>query len=89
MLERLWTSILDLIAQFVTPDWGRIIGLLPVVIFVLIVIVLLRLFMRLMRAPTSRRDVLRVQRALQPGQAAERDLRGRPAGPLGCDHPGQ
>jgi plastocyanin len=67
MLERLWTSILDLIAQFVTPDWGRIIGLLPVVIFILIVVVLLRLFARLMTAPKARRDVLRVQRKTPAG----------------------
>jgi hypothetical protein len=38
--------------------------------------------------PGVRNDVLRVKRALQPGQAAERDLRGRLAGPLGCDQPG-
>ncbi|MEA2630236.1 MAG: hypothetical protein QOE66_455 [Chloroflexota bacterium] len=67
MLERLWTSILDLIAQFVTPDWGRIIGLLPVVMFLLIVVVLLRLFMRLMRAPKARRDVVRAQRKTPAG----------------------
>ena len=31
----------------------------------------------------------RIKGALEPGQAAERDLRGRSAGPLGCDQPGQ
>jgi plastocyanin len=67
MLERLWTSILDLIAQFVTPDWGRIIGLLPVVILVLTIVVLLRLFLRLMRAPKARRDILRTQRKTPAG----------------------
>ena len=39
--------------------------------------------------PGTRGDVLRAKRALQPGQAAERDLRSRPAGPPGCDQPGQ
>ena len=39
--------------------------------------------------PGTRGDILRAKRALQPGQAAERDLRGRPAGPLGRDQPGQ
>jgi plastocyanin len=60
MLERLWTSILDLIAQFVTPDWGRIIGLLPVVIIILTVVVLARIFLRLMTAPQARRGKQRL-----------------------------
>ena len=29
MLERLWTSILEIMAQFVTPDWGKLIGADP------------------------------------------------------------
>ena len=29
MLERIWTSLLELTAQFVTPDWGAIIGAHP------------------------------------------------------------
>ena len=39
--------------------------------------------------PGARGDVLRAERPLEPGQAAERDRRGRPAGPLGRDQPGQ
>ncbi|HEV7603714.1 MAG TPA: cupredoxin domain-containing protein [Candidatus Limnocylindrales bacterium] len=61
MLERLWTSFLDLTAQLVTPDWGRIIGLLPVVMVILVVLVLLRTFAMLARAPKLRRDVMRPQ----------------------------
>ena len=30
MLERLWTSILELMAQVVTPDWGVLVSLIPV-----------------------------------------------------------
>ena len=32
MLERIWTNILEFIAQFVTPDWGKLIFLMPVAI---------------------------------------------------------
>ncbi len=67
MLERLWTSFLDLTAQFVTPDWGRIIGLLPVVMVILVVLVLLRTFAMLMRAPKLRRDVMRPQHKTPAG----------------------
>ena len=31
MLEQLWKGFLDLTAQFVLPDWGVVIGMLPVV----------------------------------------------------------
>ncbi len=60
MLERLWTSILDVMAQLVTPDWGRIIGLLPVVILILSVVILARIFLRLMTAPQARRGKQRI-----------------------------
>ena len=38
MLEELWNSILELTAQFVIPDWGALIALVPVFIFVLVVL---------------------------------------------------
>lgn len=31
-LEDIWTGLLDLTAQFVIPDWGSVIGLLPLLI---------------------------------------------------------
>ena len=40
MLEDLWNGILELTAQFVIPDWGALIALLPVFIFVLTVVIL-------------------------------------------------
>src|SRR4051812_9805345 len=55
MLERLWTSILELMAQVVTPDWGVLVSLIPVAIAILVVIVLIRLFLRLAIAPKARR----------------------------------
>ena len=38
MLDDLWNGILELIAQFVIPDWGALIALLPVFIFVLTIV---------------------------------------------------
>ena len=60
MLERLWTSILEIMAQFVTPDWGKLIGLIPVAIAILIVFVLIRTFRSLSRAPRIRRGARRI-----------------------------
>ena len=45
MLERLWTSILELMAQVVTPDWGVLVSLIPVGILILVLVILLRLFL--------------------------------------------
>ena len=55
MLERLWTSILELVAQVVTPDWGVLVSLIPVAIAILVVVVLVRLFLMLARAPKAGR----------------------------------
>lgn len=61
MLERLWTSILELTTQFVSPDWGKVIGLLPVAIVILVAFVLLRTFRRLMTAPKAHRGKGRIK----------------------------
>ena len=60
MLERIWTSILQLLATIVIPDWGALIVLIPVGLFILIVIVLVRTFHRLLTAPKPRRGMGRV-----------------------------
>ena len=60
MLEQLWNGILELLSQLVIPDWGVLIGLLPVGIALLVVIGLLWTFRRLMAAPPPRRGVQRV-----------------------------
>ena len=60
MLERLWTSILEIMAQFVTPDWGKLIGLIPVGIAIFVVFVLIRTFRSLRRAPRVRRGARRI-----------------------------
>jgi plastocyanin len=60
MLERIWTNILELMAQFVTPDWGKIIAFLPILIVVLVVLTLVVVFRRLVKAPPARRGKTRV-----------------------------
>ena len=67
MLEEIWNGILELLTQFVIPDWGALIALLPVFVFVLIVVLLVWLFLRLFRAPKARRGKLRVEPRTPPG----------------------
>ena len=61
MLEDLWTSILDFPSQFVIPDWGGLIALLPVAIFALVLVVIVLQFWRLARAAPARRGKGRIQ----------------------------
>ena len=60
MLERIWTSILQFLATIVIPDWGALIVLIPVGLFILIVVVLLRTFRMLLIAPKPRRGMRRM-----------------------------
>jgi hypothetical protein len=60
MLEDLWNSILEVLAQFVIPDWGVLVSLaLPVGTVVLVAVGLVWTFRRLMTAPPARRGVQR------------------------------
>ena len=47
LLERIWTRLLQLTAEFVTPDWGAIIGVLPVLFAVIVIAILIGVFRRL------------------------------------------
>jgi plastocyanin len=67
MLERLWTSILELMAQVVTPDWGVLVSLIPVGIALFVVVVLIRIFLRLAKAPPARRGKQRLTRRTPAG----------------------
>ena len=68
MLERIWTSILEFMAQLVTPDWGVLIALLlPVETFLLVIVTLLWLFLRLAKAPPAQRGKSYVTRPTPPG----------------------
>jgi plastocyanin len=37
-MEQIWNAILDLMARFVTPDWGALVALLPIAILALVVL---------------------------------------------------
>ena len=67
MLEDLWDGILELATQFVIPDWGALIALLPVFIFALTIVVLVATFLRLIRAPKARRGKVRLTPRTPPG----------------------
>jgi plastocyanin len=67
MLEQLWTSILELISQLVIPDWGVLIGFIPVGVLILVVVVFMWLFRRLMTAPPPRRGKRPLRRATPAG----------------------
>jgi len=60
LLERIWTRLLQLTAEFVTPDRGKIIGLIPVVMAVLVVVFVLWMFRRIRSAPPARRGKQRI-----------------------------
>ena len=60
MLEDLWNGILEFTAQFVIPDWGGLIALLPIAIFAFVIVVLVIQFWRLRRAPPARRGKQRI-----------------------------
>ncbi len=67
MLEQLWNGFLELTAQLLIPDWGMVIGLLPVVIVILVAIGLIWIFRRLLTAAPARRGVRRVAPRTPPG----------------------
>lgn len=60
MFEEFWNGILELASRFVIPDWGSVVGILPILILVLAVVVLLATFWGLFRAPAARRGKQRV-----------------------------
>jgi hypothetical protein len=58
-LDQLWTTILDFTSIFVMPDWGALIGYLPIIVFFtmvapLITFVLLGIVVYLARKPRAR-----------------------------------
>jgi len=66
MLDDLWNGFLELTAQFVIPDWGAVVGLLPILVLFLIVAVLSRVFLSLWRAQPARRGKARIQPLTPP-----------------------
>lgn len=67
MFEEFWTGILELTAQFVIPDWGAVIGILPILILALSALVLVVTFVGLLRAPPARRGKTRITPRTPPG----------------------
>lgn len=84
-LNGIWTTILDITAQFVMPDWGWLISILPVLIFVgvvgpFITAVMLGSVVYLARKP-------RVKVAFEEGpRIAELDAGGLPVFPKGLPY---
>jgi hypothetical protein len=60
MLGDLWNEILQITSQFVIPDWGALIALLPIFIALLILAVLGWIFLKLWRAAPARRGKTRI-----------------------------
>ncbi len=63
-MDQIWTSLLAFIAQFVSPDWGKLIGLIPLGLFGLVGLYILWLMRKLATA--------RADRAGRPAHAPER-----------------
>jgi plastocyanin len=66
-VNELWNSILDFISQFVIPDWGALIALLPVGLFVLVVLWLLLTTRKFATAGPTRHGKQRVTPRPPPG----------------------
>ncbi|MFL5681052.1 MAG: cupredoxin domain-containing protein [Chloroflexota bacterium] len=60
MLQNAWTAILDFTSKLVIPDWGALIGLLPVMLLVVVILWFLRTWYRFATIGPQRRGVRRV-----------------------------
>ena len=81
-LDQLWTNLLAFSATFVTPDWGALIGLLPILLLLFVVGPILTLLALgwaryLISRPRTRRVFAATRRA------APLDADGRPVYPSG------
>lgn len=54
-MDQIWTSILGFITQFVSPDWGKVVGLIPLGLFGLVGLYLLWLMRKLATIGPSER----------------------------------
>jgi hypothetical protein len=61
MLEDIWNAILEFTAQFVIPDWGSVIALLPVVMALIVVAFLVRVVIQWSTAGPTRIRPARVK----------------------------
>lgn len=58
-MDQIWNAILDLMAKLVTPDWGALIGLIPIAVLALVVLVLAWLAWLAMHLGPARRGKTR------------------------------
>lgn len=61
MLDDLWNGFLELTAQFVIPDWGAVIAILPILVLFLVVAILLWVFLKLFHQAPARRGKARIE----------------------------
>jgi len=81
-LNQIWTNILLFTAKFVTPDWGALVGLIPIILVIAAVGPILTLLMIMwlrygIRRPRQRIEFTDLRRP------AELDAGGRPVFPAG------
>jgi plastocyanin len=67
MLDAIWTWILDLVALLVTPDWGSLIGLLPVAVMALVLVWVVWMIRRFRIQPRARRGKMPIPRKTPAG----------------------
>jgi plastocyanin len=67
MIEQLWNSIIELSAQFVTPDWGSLVGLIPILLAGIALIVVTWTIYRFATAGPTRRGKHRMEPIPPPG----------------------
>jgi len=78
MLEDLWHQLITFTTQFVVPDWGGLIALLPIALAALVILYLIWNIFRMATAPPKRRGV----RPLTPVPPAGVHLPGPTYAPL-------
>ena len=66
-MEQIWNSILDLMARFITPDWGALVALIPVAIMAMVVLFIAWLLWRVTRLGPKRRGKGKVKPLPPPG----------------------
>lgn len=62
-----WDALLQTLSQFVIPDWGGLIALLPIAMIALVVLTFALLFRRLLSAPKARRGFQPIKPATPEG----------------------
>lgn len=67
MLDDLWNGFLELTAQFVIPDWGAVVALLPILVIFLVVAILSWIFLKLIHQPPARRGKARIEPVMPAG----------------------